>query len=113
MAVSLPHLRFAIGGSGERSWSESARIPPQPHRPSLLSDALLLRKQVNHRMGCRGIHLGGIGAWERAHVAGELDHSPLHPVAVAQERDALFSRKADRFHLSLDPPRAEPRAHQD
>src|SRR5712664_337816 len=59
MAMSLPHLRFAIGGSGERSWSESARIPPQPHRPYLLIDTLLLRKHMNHRMGCRGIHPGG------------------------------------------------------
>ena len=86
---------------------------PQAHGAAQVLHLALLRKQVDHRIGCLRIELGAAGVLQAADIAGKLDHGALHAQADPEEGDSMRPGIVDRLHLATDAPIAKTAGDQD
>src|SRR5207247_8588593 len=94
--------RLAVRQSGARPWFQDARVAPEPHRPSLVTDVALLRQEVDHRMGREGVELRGVRVVRAQGGARKLDDHALHAHAEPERGNAALAAEAGRLDLPLD-----------
>src|SRR5687767_4276284 len=112
MAVPLADGIHTVGGAGETTRRQFARISAQTHGPAQFVDAFQLAQLVNHAMLWIGIEFGGVRAREPAHVAGKLDYQRLHAEADPEIRHLIFARVADGVQHAFDAALAKPARNQ-
>src|SRR5574341_330129 len=81
VSMPLADLIGAVRLVSQGGDDDTARIGPEPHGSSQVSDAALLRHQIDDRVRAVGFELAAIGALQSAHVAGQLNLGTLHPQA--------------------------------
>src|SRR5947209_603489 len=102
MTVALEHDRLSVRPSGERPGFEDARVAPEPHRSSLVTDVALLRQKVDHRMGREGVELRGVRVVRAEGGTRKLDDHTLHAHAEPECGNAALAAEAGRLDLPLD-----------
>ena len=111
--VAFLHLAGAVDGARAGALGQFAGVAAQPHRPPEVVHAEQVAQLVDDLVRGVGGALGGVGAVEPAHVAGELDRRPLEAVADAEVRDALLAGDAGGPHHAARTPVAEPAGDED
>ena len=109
VAVAFADLGRAVSLGGFRAGKELALVGSETHRASHVGDRFLLLHEVDHVIGCLGVHFGGVGVFEAEHVAGELDHHALHSEADAESRHVMLATPFQGGELTLDSALAEAR----
>ena len=107
VAVALADLGRAVRLRARSCPRPAGRIRAQPHGAAQFVHALQLAQLVDHAVRRGRIELGGVGVFEAAHVARELDHHRLHAQADAEVRHLVLAREADGVDHALDAALAE------
>ena len=114
VAVALADFGCAaVGAGGERVFLEDAGPGAQTHGAAHLFDAEQLAQLVDDAVLAGGVELAGVGVFEAADVAGELDAGGLHAEADAEVGDLLFAGVADGVQHALDAALAEAAGDED
>ena len=111
--VPLVHLAGPVDGARARARGEFAGVAAQPHRPPEVVDPQQVAQLVDDLVRRVRVALGGVGALDPAHVAGELDRRPLEAVADAEVGDAPLAGDAGGPHHAPRAPVAEPAGDED
>lgn len=76
-------------------------------------ELLLLRQEIDHRVGGLRVNLGGIRALETENIPCILDNCELEAVADPEERLLVHAGIVHGAYLPLRPPRPEAREYHD
>ena len=88
-------------------------VGSQAHSPTLRQVPLLVRHQIDHRVGAFGIKLTGIRVAPGENVSGVFDHRHLHSQTDAEIRDAVDPGVMSRVSHSLNASAAKASGHDD
>ena len=113
VAMALVDHGLVVDRAGAGAVVELHRVGAQAHRAAHVPHFLLLRQQVDHRVGRLGVELGGVGAVHARHVAGELGDGDLHAQADPEVGHVPLAREAGGVDLALDPAHPEAAGHED
>ena len=113
VAVAFADAFGLVGLGGLRAGGEGALVAAESHGRALVDDLLLLLHHVDHRMGGVGVELGGVGALQLEHVAGELDHGDLQAEAEPVVGHAVLAGVAGGDDLALGAAVAEAAGDED
>ena len=105
MAMTLRDIGTSVCFSNFRATLQMAGITAQTHCATHIGDTLLLLHQVNHIIGCVGVHLGTVGRFHTEHIACKFHHHALHTQTNAKGGHivgaAPFQRHIFAFSASL------------
>src|SRR5581483_4310338 len=114
--VTVP-VAFADLGCAVRFFSEAARrqaagIRAQAHGSPEFVHAFQFPQLKNYAIRSVRIEFGGIGIFQSAHVARELDHHGLHSQADSKIGNFVLARTADGVQHAVDAPPPESAGHE-
>ena len=103
----------AVGSDGECVLLKDAGPCAETHGAAHLFNAEQFAEFVDDAVLAGGIELAGVGVFEAADVARELDAGGLHAEADAEVGDLLFAGVADGVQHALDAALAETAGDED
>src|SRR6266511_1775944 len=113
VAMALADFGAAVGLDGVEAGLELAVPCAQAHGAAQLFHPTQLAQFVDHAVRRCGIELAGVGLFEPADVARELDAGGLHAKTYTKVGHVVFSREADAVEHPADAALAEAAGHKD
>ena len=92
MSVALVDHICSVEGICFRLFIKDTRIGAETKRSAKVLHAVLIRHQIDNRMGCLRIQLGTVCIRIAENISRKCHHGHLHAEADPEERDLVLSR---------------------
>ena len=111
--VALVDGLLSVEGAGPGGLVQHTGVGAQPQGAAYVLHSVLLRHQMDHRMGGGGIQLRAVGVGPADHIPGKFHDGKLHAKAQAEKWNPIFPGILDGANLAVNSPASEAAGNQD